>query len=203
MFKKAKEALNRWCSSKAPLQLFFWAVGIGLAGAVVTSVSAITVLSYTGTEAFCSTTCHEMGTVVKEYRESIHSSNRTGVRATCADCHVPKDLIPLYVRKMGALNDLWGHFVTGSIDTPEKFEAKRHQLATRVWVYMQETDSRECRNCHTADKMSKEKQSEKAWDRHAKAVREKLTCIDCHYGISHTEPEGPGPQELRAAAKKP
>jgi cytochrome c-type protein NapC len=23
-----------------------------------------------------------------------------------------------------------------------------------------------------------------------------MTCIDCHYGIAHKEPEGPGPQEL-------
>jgi cytochrome c-type protein NapC len=45
--------------------------------------------------------------------------------------------------------------------------------------------------------MSKEKQSEKARARHAKAKREKLTCIDCHYAIAHDEPEGPGPQEMK------
>ena len=33
-----------------------------------------------------------------------------------------------------------------------------------------------------------------------KAEREGLTCIDCHFGIAHEEPEGgPGPQELREA----
>lgn len=202
MFKKAKEALVRWCSGKAPIKAFFWGIGIALAMATVMSAAAVGVLSYTGTEAFCTGTCHEMATVVSEYKGTIHDSNRTGVRATCPDCHVPKELIPLYVKKMGALNDLWGHLVTGSIDTPEKFEAKRHQLATRVWTYMQANDSRECRNCHTAAKMDKERQSEKARDRHAKGVREGLTCIDCHFAISHSEPEGPGPQELRAAAKK-
>jgi cytochrome c-type protein NapC len=30
-----------------------------------------------------------------------------------------------------------------------------------------------------------------------------MTCIDCHFGIAHNEPEGPGPQELygKSAAK--
>jgi cytochrome c-type protein NapC len=33
--------------------------------------------------------------------------------------------------------------------------------------------------------------------RHAKARKEKMTCIDCHFAIAHNEPVGgPGPQEL-------
>lgn len=47
----------------------------------------------TNTEAFC-ITCHEMeDNVYQEYKETIHYSNRTGVRATCPDCHVPKTWI--------------------------------------------------------------------------------------------------------------
>jgi cytochrome c-type protein NapC len=44
--------------------------------------------------------------------------------------------------------------------------------------------------------MSPDKQNEKAKSRHAKGLAEGRTCIDCHYGIAHHEPEGPGPQEL-------
>jgi hypothetical protein len=51
------------------------------------------------------------------------------------------------------LSDLWGHYITGSIDTKEKFEAKRYELAKRVWTYMKANDSRECRHCHTTAKM--------------------------------------------------
>ena len=41
-------------------------------------------------------------------------------------------------------------------------------------------------------------QSERAKARHAKGKAEGKTCIDCHFGIAHTEPEGgPGPQELK------
>ena len=33
------------------------------------------------------------------------------------------------------------------------------EMAERVWASMRDTDSRECRNCHTRDAMSKELQS--------------------------------------------
>ena len=35
--------------------------------------------------------------------------------------------------------------------------------------------------------------------RHAKARAENITCIMCHFGIAHREPDGPGPQELKLA----
>ena len=44
--------------------------------------------------------------------------------------------------------------------------------------------------------MDPEKQSEKAKVRHALMKSKGLTCIDCHFGIAHHEPDGPGPQEL-------
>jgi cytochrome c-type protein NapC len=47
--------------------------------------------------------------------------------------------------------------------------------------------------------MEPEKQTEKARARHAKAQKEGTSCIDCHFGIAHTEPDGPGPQELKIA----
>ncbi|MDH5778369.1 MAG: NapC/NirT family cytochrome c, partial [Gammaproteobacteria bacterium] len=50
-----------------------------------------TSLHLTNSESFC-ISCHEMRDYVyKEYKETIHYSNRTGVRATCPDCHVPKE----------------------------------------------------------------------------------------------------------------
>ena len=158
-------------------------------------------LAWTETEAFC-TGCHEMrDNVYAEYKGTIHDTNRSGVRAICSDCHVPREPGPLILRKMAATFELWGH-LTGAIDTKEKFEAQRATLAHRVWKRMKETDSHECRNCHYADKMNGELQSEKARARHAKGKAEGMTCIDCHFGIAHQEPEGPGPQEMTAAAKK-
>jgi len=152
-------------------------------------------LAWTNTEAFC-IGCHEMrDNVYAEYKGTIHDTNRTGVRAVCSDCHVPREPGPLILRKMRASFELWGHF-TGIVDTKEKFESHRAMLAHRVWKRMKETDSHECRNCHKREKMDAEKQSERARSRHAKGLAEGKTCIDCHFGIAHKEPEGPGPTEL-------
>jgi len=123
------------------------------------------------------------------------------VRAVCTDCHVPREPGPLIIAKIKASTEVWGH-LTGAIDTKEKFDAARPKLAQNVWRRMQANDSHECRNCHKADKMNSELQSEKARARHAKGLADGLTCIDCHFGIAHNEPEGPGPKELRAAATK-
>lgn len=157
-------------------------------------------LAWTNTEAFC-VGCHEMKVNVgAEYKDTIHDRNRTGVRAICPDCHVPRQPGALIARKMAATFELIGHF-RGVIDTKEKFEAERPKLAEHVWTRMLKTDSIECRNCHNAEKMDPEKQSEKAQARHAKAKAEGLTCIECHFGIAHAEPKGPGPKELKEKLK--
>ena len=153
-------------------------------------------LAWTNTEQFC-TSCHEMrDNVYAEFKGTIHDVNRSGVRAICSNCHVPHEPWPLIKRKMRASFELWGHFV-GVIDTKEKFQARRYELAKRVWRRMKETDSLECRNCHHDNAFDPEKQSDRAKARHALMKTQGKTCIDCHFGIAHHEPEGPGPQELK------
>ena len=184
---------------------------VALAGFLFILVSGVLVvggaagLAMTNTEQFC-IGCHEMrDNVYAEYKGTIHDTNRTGVRAICSDCHVPREPAALIKRKMRASLELWGHFM-GVVDTKEKFETHRAVLAQRVWRRMKETDSLECRNCHHAEKMSVELQSEKAKARHAKAKADGKTCIDCHFAIAHKEPPGPGHEEIFAAApadKKP
>ena len=155
-------------------------------------------LAWTNTEKFC-IGCHEMrDNVYAEFKGTIHDTNRSGVRAICSDCHVPREPLPMLKRKVAATFELWGHF-TGKIDTKEKFEKHRYELAKNVWTTMKRNDSHECRNCHKTESMDPEKQSEKARARHAKAKAEGLTCIRCHFGIAHKEPDGPGPQELKIA----
>jgi len=181
------------------------AIGIAALGVFVSAglvVAGAAGLAWTNTEKFC-IGCHEMrDNVYAEFKDTIHDSNRSGVRAICSDCHVPREVGPMLARKMRATFELVGH-LRGIIDTKEKFEAHRQMLAERVWVRMLETDSHECRNCHRADRMNKELQSEKAQSRHEKARNEGWTCIECHYGIAHNEPEGDGPVELREKLKIP
>jgi len=145
-------------------------------------------MEMTNTLEFC-TTCHEMrDTVYQEYKETIHYSNRSGVRAICSDCHVPKDWAHKMIRKSKASFEIWGK-ITGSIDTKEKFEAKRMTLATHEWERMKESGSRECRNCHNFDAMSPELQKQTPYKKHMKAKEEGKTCIDCHKGIAHQLPK--------------
>lgn len=167
-------------------------------GAIAATFFAVGVLFWGGfnwsmelsnTETFC-VSCHEMrDNPYKELKETVHFTNRTGVRATCSDCHVPKDWAHKLVRKVQATNELF-HKITGTIDTPEKFEAHRLQLAKNVWAAMKATDSRECRNCHAMASMDLEKQVRPAQRMHRAAAEKGQTCIDCHQGIAHKLPKG-------------
>jgi len=144
-------------------------------------------LELTNTESFC-ISCHEMeDNVFKEYRSTIHYTNRTGVRATCPDCHVPHEWRHKIVRKIRASNELW-HKMLGSINTREKFNAKRLELAQHEWARMKATDSRECRNCHAYNYMDYAAQGRRANRAHEQGFAEGKTCIDCHKGIAHTLP---------------
>jgi len=170
----------------SPTGKFAWG-GIFIVGGVAGIIfwgGFNTALEVTNTQTFC-ISCHEMeDNVYAEYTETIHFKNRTGVRATCPDCHVPRPWIYKMIRKIQASNELL-HKALGTIDTPEKFEAKRLTLAKNVWRAMKQTDSRECRNCHSWDAMTADKQKRRASKRHKGAKRDGMTCIDCHKGIAH------------------
>lgn len=147
-----------------------------------------TAMEATNTLEFC-ISCHEMrDTVYQEYKQTIHYSNRTGVRAVCSDCHVPKDWVHKMARKIQASQEVWGKII-GTIDTPEKFEAKRLELATHEWARMKKAESRECRNCHSFEGMNPEKQKLRAAKMHKIAQEDNKTCIDCHKGIAHHKPK--------------
>lgn len=149
-------------------------------------------LDYSNTEAFC-ISCHVMkDNVYKEYQETIHYSNRTGVRAVCSDCHVPKEWFDKLARKIQATMHEIPHWALGTIDTREKFEARRLYLAKRVWTDMKASDSHECRNCHELQHMDLDKQQLSASRKHTlkRQTERGETCIDCHQGVAHTLPEG-------------
>lgn len=175
----------------------FWSrrliYGTSIAGAAVFFIVGIifwggfnTAMEATNTTEFC-ISCHEMeANVYQEYLPTIHYSNRTGVRAGCPDCHVPRPWIHKVVRKIQASRELWG-WVTGKIDTKEKFEEHRLTLAKNVWKAMKKTDSRECRNCHNFESMNPEFQHARARKQHLNAFETGQTCIDCHKGIAHND----------------
>jgi len=154
-------------------------------------------LSATNEMDFC-TSCHSMKINLEEYKQTVHYQNRSGVRATCADCHVPKDFFPKMKAKILAYKDVL-HEILGTINTVEKFEEHRWDMASRVWEKMKSTDSRECRSCHDFSQMDLSAQSKSARNKHGRAGDEGQTCIDCHKGIAHELPEEPA--QAQAAAQ--
>ncbi len=104
-----------------------------------------TALEMTSTEAFC-TGCHEMhDNTFAELKTTIHYSNRSGVRAICSDCHVPHNWTDKIARKMQASKEVWAK-VFGTVDTREKFQDKRLELAEHEWRRFKANNSLECRN---------------------------------------------------------
>ena len=171
--------------------LVFSAVGLAFVLGIIFWGGFNTAMEWTNTETFC-ISCHEMEVnVYQEYRNTIHYNNRTGVRAVCSDCHVPKEWWPKMVRKFYASNELL-HKMLGSIDTPEKFEAKRAVMAQREWARMKRNDSQECRNCHDFSYFDYAEQAGRSSNAHQKGFAEGQTCIDCHKGIAHKLPDMAG-----------
>ncbi len=148
-----------------------------------------TAVEITNTERFC-VSCHEMReNVFAELKTTIHYTNRSGVRATCPDCHVPHDWTDKMARKMAASKEVWGK-IFGTISTREKFLEKRLELAQREWVRLKANNSLECRNCHDLDYMDFTRQSVRAAEAHERFLASgEKTCIDCHKGIAHKLPD--------------
>ena len=130
--------------------------------------------------------------VYEELRSTIHYTNRSGVRATCPDCHVPHEWTAKIARKMAASKEVWG-MVFGTINTREKFLDKRLELAQHEWTRLAANDSLECRNCHDFTYMDITAQESRAAEQHQRFLASgEKTCIDCHKGIAHQLPNMAG-----------
>lgn len=191
MFTKLKDLWNVVWRPSTHYSLAFLTAGGFIAGIIFWG-GFNTALEVTNTEAFC-ISCHEMeNNAYQELRETIHYSNRSGVRATCPDCHVPHNWTDKIARKMAASKEVWGK-VFGTISTREKFEAKRLQMAQHEWARFKANNSLECRNCHDFQYMDITQQSPRAADHHTRLLGTgEKTCIDCHKGIAHKLPDMTG-----------
>ena len=152
-------------------------------------------IELSNTETFC-VSCHEHAQfTAPEVAASKHSSNVSGVRARCYDCHVPRDWAHKVMTKITVTNELFQH-MAGTIDTREKYEAKRLAMAQDIWRQMRENHSRECQNCHEYGAMSLKQQEGLAARQHQLASERGVACIDCHMGIAHKLPAGAPERQL-------
>lgn len=103
-------------------------------------------LHKTSDTAFC-LSCHSMSKPFEEYQGTVHFSNQKGIRAECADCHIPKSGMDYLFAKLKASKDIYHEFVSGKIDSDDKFETHRQEMAETVWKELKATDSATCRSC--------------------------------------------------------
>lgn len=192
-----RQRIGRWLWRR-PHRWFLFGIPAGGLLAFIIGIGSWISFEYTVKASsdmdFC-LSCHEMKAFVYDdyYKESPHFSNRSGVRVECEDCHVPKEFFPkMLVKIRASLIEVPGH-LTGRISTQEKFDAYKPEMAQRVIDRMRDTDSRECRNCHSYDAMVAELQGRQAQRRHSLEYRQESgeTCIDCHQGVAHSLPEFP------------
>lgn len=184
------QRLWRWPKSKYLLWIPAGGFVMLIAGAVLLGSFNYT-MEVTNTMEFC-TSCHEMEAFVyEEYKQTAHYNNPSGVRPICSDCHVPKDWFAKVMRKAKAGMIEVPSWLMGKIDTPEKFEAHRREMAESVWAGMRANDSKACRNCHSYEAMALDKQDRYARRKHSADYLEATgkTCIDCHQGVAHKLPE--------------
>ncbi len=204
MDKEANFFIQFWQMMRSRSRVATWIVAVFffLAG-MIYMITFNWTMKITSTEQFC-IGCHEMAdNMYPSYVKSIHYSNRSGVRATCSDCHVPHEWTDKIVRKIQASKEVWGK-ITGTIDTREKFLEHRLYLAKREWKRFKENDSLECRNCHDQSYFNFEKQQAPGKFMHTVMIDTgQFTCIDCHKGIAHDLPEIEGLDAIRPATIEP
>ncbi len=195
MFSRLRDwiaSLLRPSPTRSVLSLVVIGLVLGVGGVIAFDAS----MHATSTDEFC-VSCHELEVnTLPQFMRSSHYGNASGVSATCADCHIPKEFVPKMVRKIEAAREVYGHF-TGVIDTPEKYAAHAPAMKAREIARIKANDSQECRNCHTEDRMLIAVQSAKAREYHQAMHMNGKTCIDCHSGIAH--PENTGEPETSTA----
>ena len=188
LIKRAWRALASPSAKWSVLSLLVIGIVIGAAGVIGTDA----MVKATGTVEFCGGACHSMKAfTLPEYKQSAHFANHSGVIATCADCHVPHAYPEkLWYKAKAGIRDIVQES-RGVIATAELYEKERWRLANAVWDEMKANDSANCRHCHviTADTVAKQKSA--AQKMHKMVLEKKGTCIDCHKGVAHKEPEEP------------
>jgi nitrate/TMAO reductase-like tetraheme cytochrome c subunit len=190
IIKRTWRALTSPSARWSVLALVVLGIVIGGGGVIVTDV----MVKRTGTVEFCGEACHSMKAfTLPEYKESSHFSNKAGVQAGCADCHIPHSYpAKIFYKAQAGIRDIIQE-TRGVISTQEKYEKERWRMANHVWDEMKANDSANCRHCHDWNAMAISKQKPTAQKLHEQARKSggKMTCIDCHKGIAHKEPEEP------------
>lgn len=132
---------------------------------------------------FCGNVCHVMeSTVYQELQKSKHWNTPTGVRPTCADCHVNGRLTWAMVDHFLGTGELFVN-LTNDFSKPGSFEKFRPDAANRERFKMLANDSNGCRSCHVMEAIKPKRV--RGQNEHKEAMEKGITCIVCHYNLTH------------------
>lgn len=175
-----------------------WGIKLGtwiaaLAGLIIGAGGVIglrQVNTMTSTDDFCSN-CHSMAYVVADatYQQSMHRAGPSGVRASCGDCHIPRDnlLRETYAHASQSIKDIYRE-IRFNFSDPAVWAERRPALTRAVLSRMRDEDSVTCRSCHDAAAIRPRTAQGRA--AHAVASVPGMTCIDCHLNLVH-QPAAP------------
>jgi cytochrome c-type protein NapC len=183
--------MKRWPTVLAVLVL---GAVIGAGGLIASTF----VNTYTSTESFC-TSCHSMTELGTDphYLQSPHRLNAEGVRANCADCHIPATnwFVETYTHVSAGIRDAIAEYTT-NISDPSVWAARAPGLADSVREELRRENGVTCRKCH--DPVAIHPTSEAGRAAHALLAQGRVTCIDCHFNLVHA-PVPPSASFLRGS----
>jgi len=129
------------------------------------------------------------------------ATQEEGDEARCVDCHVPKGWVEssyIYGHILAG-TDLFGHArgigffapqggAHGRGAMPTNFPEEATRIGKQAYLVrdrLLKYDSVTCRSCHVeAEIKPKRKRGQRA---HKNALKNKETCIECHYNVAHRE----------------
>lgn len=171
-------------SSKAT-RVLLWVILLALIPVVVFASWAGTefLLDRSSGAEFCSS-CHTMEPMVISYEMTKHGgNNKYGIKAQCADCHLPHEGAAKYLltkARNGAV-DVWKQ-LTYDESNPTNWTEKRKNRHQYVF------DSG-CMKCHS-EKSRGDDPSHPSYFAGGKSPfkgQEKFRCVDCHFYVGHSD----------------
>jgi nitrate/TMAO reductase-like tetraheme cytochrome c subunit len=154
---------------------------IGLIIGVAVILAMIEFDHYTSTDTFCAS-CHSMDIVAKEYRESIHYTSRSGVRAQCGDCHVHEGVFAAAWDHFMGYNDLLEQLFGPDYDDPVVLNVHRPDMAFRARDWFNKDGSKTCLRCHVREAITGSHPL--THEIHMVDAKDK-GCVECHYNLVH------------------
>lgn len=148
-------------------------IGLGI------SLATAEIVQKTGDDKFCSS-CHVMEPMRDAYLNDTHGGkNRVGIKAKCADCHLPHDsaFAYTYQKAKNGISEAWQMV----FDKPEAYDWEAKRRNKKNFVY----DSG-CINCHhnLENATSSNMKSFLPHRDYFNGMSQK-TCVECHENVGH------------------